>query len=118
MSKIIDKIKTDLNNDVLFEVLLPKIQYQIDNPDKKYGVISPMYSLMPCFFDYFDVEELSQEQMQEADRVINIVDNAFGGGWSDLSTKIAQERESRTKQMIMDLKHLKNVLIVLGGTNE
>lgn len=112
---IIETIKRELNNDKLFSFLLPKIKHQIANPDPKYGVISPMYSLMSCFFDYYDVEELSNEQMNEADRVIKIVDDAFGGGWSDLSAKISQQQELRTNEMIKELKHTKSLLQVLGS---
>lgn len=115
MNTIIEKIKNELNNDMLFDILLPKIKHQIDNPDPKYGIISPMYSLMPCFFDYYNVEHLSKKQMNEADKVIKIIDDAFGFGWSELSIKISQERELRTNEMISDLKHAKNVLIVLGS---
>jgi hypothetical protein len=75
MNTIIETIKNELNNDLLFEFLLPKIKHQIENPDPKHGVISPMYSLMPCFFNYYNVEELSKEQMNEADRIIKIIDN-------------------------------------------
>lgn len=112
--KIIEKIKKELNNQKLFEVLLPKIQFQIENPDPNYGILSPMYSLMPCFFDYFNTDFLSTANQMEAERVIAIVDNAFGGGWSDLSAKITQNQEFRTNEMIMELKHLKSVITVLG----
>lgn len=115
MNKIIETIKKQLSNDLLFEILLPKIKYQIENPDHKYGVISPMYSLMPCFFDYYKVDELSNEQMKEADKVIKIVDDAFGGGWSELSGKISQEQDLRTNEMIRELKHTKSLLQVLGS---
>jgi hypothetical protein len=114
MNKIIETIKKELNNDLLFGILLPKINYQIENPDPKYGVISPMYSLMPCFFDYYNVDELSTEQMQEADKVIKIVDDAFGFGWSEMSAKITNEQHLRANEMIRDLKHIKSVLQVLG----
>ena len=115
MNKIIETIKKQLNNDLLFGILLPKIKHQIENPDPKYGVISPMYSLMPCFFDYYNVDKLSNEQMQEADRVIKIVDDTFGGGWSKMSAKISQEQDSRSNEMIRELKHVKSVLQVLGS---
>ena len=114
MNKIIETIKKQLNNDLLFGILLPKIKHQIENPDPKYGVISPMYSLMPCFFDYYNVEELSNEQMKEADKVIKIVDDAFDGGWSELSAKIGRAQDLRTNEMIRELKHAKSVLQVLG----
>ena len=110
---IIEKIKSDLNNDLLLEVLLPKIKHQINNPELTYGVISPMYSLMPCFFDNFNVDKLSNEQMKEADRVIKLVDAAIGGGWSELSGKISQQQEIRTNEMIRELKHFKSVVQVL-----
>jgi hypothetical protein len=110
---IIETIKKQLSNDLLFGILLPKIKHQIENPDPKYGVISPMYSLMPCFFDYYNVEELSNEQMKEADKVIKIVDDAFGGGWSEISAKISQEQDLRTNEIIRELKHTKSVLQVL-----
>jgi hypothetical protein len=113
MNTITETIKNELKNDLLFGILLPKIKHQIENPDPKYGVISPMYSLMPCFFDYYNVEQLSKEQMNEADRVIKIVDDAFGGGWSELSAKITQEQDLRTNEMIIDLKHSKSLLQVL-----
>lgn len=112
---IIEKIKNDLNNDLLLGFLLPKIQHQINNPDPTYDVISPMYSLMPCFFDYYNVDVLSTEQQNEAERVIKIVDNAFGGGWSELSGKISQQQDLRTNEMIRELKHVKSVLQVLGS---
>ena len=112
---IIETIKKELTNDLLFGILLPKIKHQIENPDPKYGVVSPMYSLMPCFFGYYNVDELSNEQMQEADRVIKIVDNAFGGGWSEISAKISQEQDLRTNEMIIELKHTKSLLQVLGS---
>lgn len=115
MNTIIERIKNDLKNDILFKILLPKIEYQIQNPHPKYGIISPMYSLIPCFFDYYDVEQLSKEQMNEADKVIKIVDDAFGFGWFELSIKISQERELRTNEMISDLKHAKNILMLLGS---
>jgi len=115
MNTIIETIKKELNNDLLFGILLPKIKHQIENPDPKYGVISPMYSLMPCFFDFYNVEELSNEQMKEADIVIKIVDDAFGGGWSELSAKISQEQDLRANEMIRELKHTKNIIRVLGS---
>ena len=110
---ILEKIKTDLNNDRLFKIIDSKIVYQIENPDKNYGVISPMYSLMPCFFDYFNVDVLTPEMQNEAEKVIKIVDNAFGGGWEDLSEKITIEQETRTVEMISQVKLLKNILSVL-----
>ena len=113
METIIETIKKDLNNDSLFNILLPKIKHQIENPDPNYGVISPMYSLMPCFFDYYNVEELSKEQMNEIDKVIKIVDNAFGGGWSELSAKITVQQDLRTKEVIKELKHTKNIINIL-----
>jgi len=115
MKNIIETIKNNLNNDVLFELLLPKIKYQIENPDPKYGVISPMYSLMPCFFDYYKVDELSNNQMQEAEKVIKLVDKAFGGGWSELSSKIKESQDLRTKEIISELKHESSILKVLGS---
>lgn len=115
MNIIIATIRKELNNDLLFGILLPKIKFQIENPDTTYGVISPMYSLMPCFFDFYNVDELSNEQIKEADRVVKIVDNAFGGGWSKLSAKISQEQELRAKEMIRELKHMKNIIRVLGS---
>jgi hypothetical protein len=115
MNTIIEKIKQDLKNDILFNILLPKIKRQIENPDPKHGVISPMYSLMPCFFDYYNVDELSSEQMKECDKFIEIVDNAFGGGWSELSAKISQEQDFRTNEMIKELKHAKNIFRVFGS---
>ena len=115
MNTIIETIKNELNNDLLFEFLLPKIKHQIENPDPKHGVISPMYSVMPCFFDYYNVEELSKEQMNEADRIIKIIDNAFGGGWEDLSVKISKQQDLRANKMIRELKHTKNILRVLGS---
>ena len=115
MNKIIETIKKELNNDLLFGILLPKIKHQIENPDPKYGILSPMYSLMPCFFDYYNVEELSNEQMIEADRVIKIVDDTFGGGWYEMSAKISQEQNLRTNEMIRELKHTKSLLQVLGS---
>jgi hypothetical protein len=115
MNKIIETIKNELKNDLLFGFLLPKIKHQIENPDPKYGMLSPMYSLMPCFFDYYNVEELSNEQMKEADRIIKIVDDAFGGGWAELSAKIGQEQNLRANEMIEELKHTKNILRVLGS---
>lgn len=114
MKSIIETIKKQLNNDLLFGILFPKIKHQIENPDPKYGVISPMYSLMPCFFDYYNVEELSNEQMKEADRVIKIVDDAFGGGWTEMSAKIGQEQDLRINEMIRELKHTKSVMQILG----
>jgi len=114
MNTIIKTIKQDLKNDILFNILLPKIKHQIENPDPKYGIISPMYSLMPCFFDYHNTEELSNEQMKEADRIIKIVDHAFGGGWAELSAKIGHEQELRANEMIKELKHNKNILKVLA----
>ena len=115
MNKIIETIKNELKNDLLFGFLLPKIKHQIENPESKYGVISPMYSLMSCFFDYYNVEELSKEQMNEADRIIKIVDDAFGGGWSELSAKISKQQDLRANEMIRELKHTKNILSVLGS---
>ncbi len=115
MNTIIETIKNELNNDLLFGFLLPKIKHQIENPEPEYGVISPMYSLIPCFFDYYNVQELSNEQMKEADRVIKIVDDAFGGGWSELSAKIGQKQDLRASKMITELKHMKNILRVLGS---
>jgi len=116
METIIETIKKDLKNDPLFNILLPKIKHQIENPDPKYGIISPMYSLMPCFFDYYNVEELSKEQMNEIDKVIKIVDNAFGGGWSELSAKITVQQELRTRNVLQELKHLKPVIKVAAST--
>jgi len=115
MNKIIETIKNELKNDLLFGFLLPKIKHQIENPDQKYGMLSPMYSLMPCFFDYYNVEELSNEQMKEVNRIIKIVDDAFGGGWDELSAKIGQEQDLRANEMIEKLKHTKNILRVLGS---
>ncbi len=112
MNTIIETIKKDLNNDRLFSLLLPKIQHQIDNHDPNYGILSPMYSLMPCFFDYYNVDELSTDQMNEVERVIKIVDDAFGGGWSEFSLKMSIDRELRTNEMIRELKHARSILSV------
>lgn len=112
---ITDNIEKELNNQRLFHLLLPKIKYQIDNPDPKYGVISPMYSLMPCFFDYFNTDILSEENQKEAERIIYIVDKAFGGGWNDLSKKITEQQDLRTNEMIRELKHTKDILQILGS---
>ena len=114
MNNIIETVREELNNEKLFSFLLPKIKFQIDNPDAKYGVISPMYSLMPVFFDYFDTDTLSENNQNEAERIIAIVDKAFGGGWSDLSKKISQQQDFRTNEMIRELKYAKSVLQVLG----
>lgn len=113
VESIIETIKKNLNDERMFNLLLHKIEYQINNPDPNYGIISPMYSLMPCFFDYYNVEELTNEQMQYADKVIKIVDDAFGGGYRELSYKITIEQDFKTDNLIKDLKHTKNVLEVL-----
>jgi hypothetical protein len=105
MSTIIEKIKTELNNDTLFEILLPKIKHQIDFPDPEYGVISPMYSLMPLFVDYYKSDELSQEQLNECDRVIRLIDNAFGFGWAELSSAINQKQLLRAKNLLKQLNN-------------
>ena len=114
MRTILETIKQNLNNDLLFEILLPLINQQIETPDTKYGVISPMYSLMPLFFDYYNVEELSKEQMKEADRIIKVVDDAFGGGWYELASKISQQQDLRAKEMINELRHTRNIIKALS----
>jgi hypothetical protein len=89
---IIEKIKNEIKDEGMLSLILPKVIYQIENPDSNYGIISPMYSLMPCFFDYFNVDVLTSEQQNEAERIINIVDTAFGGGWDELSIKMSIKR--------------------------
>ena len=114
MNTIIETIKQHLNNDHLFEVLYPKIISQIENPHPEYGVISPSYSLMSCFFDYYNVDVLSNEQMIEVDRVVKIVDDAFGFGWQKLFNEINKKQEIRANEMISDLKHTKQMIQVLS----
>jgi hypothetical protein len=103
MNPIAQKIKEDLKNDMLFYLLLPKINKHIDTPDKDYGMISPSYSIMTEIFDYYDVDELTDEQRDYAAKVVNIVDNAFGTSWKDLSAKMQLNQQERQLKLLKQL---------------
>lgn len=103
MNPIAQKIKEDLKNDMLFYLLLPKINKHIDTPDKDYGMISPSYSIMTEIFDYYNVDELSNEELNYVDKVVGIIDNAFGTSWRDVFAKMRLDNQARQLHLYKQL---------------
>lgn len=79
-SDVLNSIRKNVNDEKLCKYLIPRLEKYWDGFEK--DGLPPGYSIMSVFFDYFDVDNLSDEQSSYVDKIIKIVDNAFKPGWN------------------------------------